>query len=205
MVKYIVKKILYGFLVLFGVVTAIFFLFSAKPGDPALMAGGNHATAEVIQNIRKDLGLDLPIFERYALYLNDLSPISIHNKKVRVRVIHSNKVNISGKSTIVYCATKKEVEDITAKIIQDLSHQLVQQHNNSSGGGGVNAITIQQATPLASTFVKPYHAGLSHDDRSDAHTEFLIGKVTVIVATVAFGMVSAYQKSVRMQHYMSYF
>ena len=39
------------FLVLFGVVTAIFFLFSAKPGDPSLMAGGNHATAEVIQNI----------------------------------------------------------------------------------------------------------------------------------------------------------
>jgi ABC-type dipeptide/oligopeptide/nickel transport system permease component len=79
-VKYIVKKILYGFLVLFGVVTAIFFLFSAKPGDPALMAGGNHATAEVIQNIRKDLGLDLPIVERYALYLNDLSPVSIQNK-----------------------------------------------------------------------------------------------------------------------------
>ena len=83
MVKYIVKKILYGFLVLFGVVTAIFFLFSAKPGDPALMAGGNHATAEVIQNIRKDLGLDLPIVERYALYLNDLSPISIHNKNIK--------------------------------------------------------------------------------------------------------------------------
>ena len=83
MVKYIVKKILYGFLVLFGVVTAIFFLFSAKPGDPALMAGGNHATAEVIQNIRKDLGLDLPMIERYALYLNDLSPLSIHNKKVQ--------------------------------------------------------------------------------------------------------------------------
>ena len=119
-------------------------------------------------------------------------------------------MNISGKSTIVYCATKKEVEDITAKIIQDLSHQLVQQHNNSSGGG-VNAITIQQATPIASTFVKPYHAGLSQGDRSDAHTEFLIGKVTVIVATVAFGMVSAYQKSIRMhiicrtfEHLISY-
>jgi len=81
-VKYIIKKILYGFLVLFGVVTAIFFLFSAKPGDPALMAGGNHATAEVIENIRKDLGLDLPIIQRYALYLNDLSPISFHNENV---------------------------------------------------------------------------------------------------------------------------
>ena len=37
----------------------------------------------MIQNIRKDLGLDLPMIERYALYLNDLSPLSIHNKKVQ--------------------------------------------------------------------------------------------------------------------------
>ena len=92
MVKYIVKKILYGFLVLFGVVTAIFFLFSAKPGDPALMAGGNHATAEVIQNIRKDLGLDLPLFERYALYLNDLSPVSIHNKNIKGSHVYLDSV-----------------------------------------------------------------------------------------------------------------
>lgn len=70
-------------LVLFGVVTAIFFLFNAKPGDPALMAGGQHATEEVIENIKKDLGLDLPLYQRYVLYLNDLSPISIHNKNVK--------------------------------------------------------------------------------------------------------------------------
>lgn len=80
--KYIIKKILYGALVLFGVVTAIFFLFNAKPGDPALMAGGQHATEEVIENIKKDLGLDLPLYERYVLYLNDLSFISIHNKNI---------------------------------------------------------------------------------------------------------------------------
>jgi len=87
-IKYIIKKILYGFLVLFGVVTAIFFLFSAKPGDPSLIIAGNNANAEVIQNIRKDLGLDLPIIERYALYLNDLSPISIHNENAEESYVY---------------------------------------------------------------------------------------------------------------------
>ncbi len=82
MLRYIVRKILYGFLVLFGVITAIFFLFNAKPGDPARLLGGNHATEEVVENIKRDLGLDLPLYQRYALYLNDLSPISIHNKSV---------------------------------------------------------------------------------------------------------------------------
>ena len=108
------------------------------------------------------------------------------------------RVDISGKSTIVYCATKKEVETITAKIIQDLAHQIVQQHGQGSPNNkrhsltGNNdkktAITIQRATELASTYVKSYHAGLSFGHRTDAHTDFLIGKVTVVVATVAFGM-----------------
>ena len=71
---------MYGFIVLFGVITVIFFLFNAKPGNPALMVGGQRATKEIIENIEKDLGLDLPIGKRYLLYLNDLSILSIHSK-----------------------------------------------------------------------------------------------------------------------------
>lgn len=79
MIKFILKKIVYGFLVLFGVITIVFFLQDASGGNPALLAGGNHATEEIIANIEKDLGLDLPIFKRYLLFLNDLSPLSLHN------------------------------------------------------------------------------------------------------------------------------
>lgn len=43
------------------------------------MLGGQHSTPEIIQTIRKDLGLDLPFHKRYLIYLNDLSPISVHN------------------------------------------------------------------------------------------------------------------------------
>ena len=100
-----------------------------------------------------------------------------------------SKINISGMSTIVYCETKKEVEQITARIITDLGHEIVRQYGliNSDKEDNYNTISIQSANQLASNFVKPYHAGLSFGHRSDAHTEFLIGKVTVIVATVAFG------------------
>lgn len=80
MFKFIFKKIAYGFLVMFGVVTVIFFLFQIKPGDPARMLGGNNATEDILRAIRHDLGMDLPVFDQYCLYLNDLSPISIHNE-----------------------------------------------------------------------------------------------------------------------------
>lgn len=79
MIKYITKKVLYGILVLYGVITVIFFLFNVLPGDPATIMLGQRANKEAIEAIHKDLGTDRPIMEQYALYLNDLSPISIHN------------------------------------------------------------------------------------------------------------------------------
>ncbi len=80
MIKYIIKKILYGLLVLYGVVTVIFFLFNILPGDPATIMLGQRANKEAVDAIHKDLGTDRSILEQYALYLNDLSPISIHNQ-----------------------------------------------------------------------------------------------------------------------------
>jgi len=94
--------------------------------------------------------------------------------------------SLSGKSTIVYCSTKKEVEDIAGRITSTLAHQLKHQHSLQCSDG--EAVDLYHAEQLASSYVKPYHGGLSFGQRSDAHTEFLIGKVAVIVATVAFGM-----------------
>lgn len=82
MLKFIIKKLIYGFLVLFGVVTVVFLLFNVKPGDPARMMGGQAPTPEIIAAIKKDLGLDLPLYQQYLLYLNDVSPVSVHNKNV---------------------------------------------------------------------------------------------------------------------------
>lgn len=77
--KYFFTKLIYSIIVLWGVITAIFFLFNVLPGDPAAIMLGQRANKEQIEAIHKDLGLDLPIFTQYFLYLNDLSPLSIHN------------------------------------------------------------------------------------------------------------------------------
>ncbi len=79
--KYILSKLIYSVIVLWGVITAIFFLFNVLPGDPATIMLGQRANKEQVEAIHKDLGLDLPIFTQYFLYLNDLSPISIHKSE----------------------------------------------------------------------------------------------------------------------------
>lgn len=81
MLQYTLKKLLYGILVLFGVVTLVFFLFTILPGDPARMMLGQRADEESIAIINKDLGRDKSIGLQYLNYLNDLAPLSLHNKQ----------------------------------------------------------------------------------------------------------------------------
>ncbi|MCK9452388.1 MAG: ABC transporter permease [Bacteroidales bacterium] len=79
--SYIIRKLLYGLAVLFGVVSLVFFLFTILPGDPARMMLGQRADQQAVDNIRSELGLDQPVIVQYAAYLNDLSPISVHNSQ----------------------------------------------------------------------------------------------------------------------------
>lgn len=79
--KYIIKKIGYAIVVLLGVVTTIFFLFNVLPGDPASVMLGQRANKEAIEAIHKDLGTDRALWKQYLNYMNDLSPVSLHNFK----------------------------------------------------------------------------------------------------------------------------
>ncbi len=81
MLQFILRRLIYGFLVLIGVLVVVFLLFNVLPGDPARMMLGQRADAESIKAINRDLGLDRPLFIQFIMYANDLSPISIHNTK----------------------------------------------------------------------------------------------------------------------------
>ncbi len=80
MLRFITRKILYGLLVLVGVVVMVFFLFQGF-GDPARLVLGQSGDSTTIKNIRKELALDQPKWKQFLLYLNDVSPISVHTKE----------------------------------------------------------------------------------------------------------------------------
>lgn len=64
---------------MFGVITVVFLLFNVLPGDPARMMLGQRADIASVEAINRDLGRNKPLLIQYFNYLNDLSPISIHN------------------------------------------------------------------------------------------------------------------------------
>ncbi|WP_394358585.1 ABC transporter permease [Flavobacterium agricola] len=83
---------------LFGVVTVIFLLFNVLPGDPARMMLDQNENSEQLARIRKNLGLDKPVFTQYVYYLNDLSPISFHsNDAENYTHLAPNKYQVAAK------------------------------------------------------------------------------------------------------------
>ncbi|MGZ6533555.1 MAG: ABC transporter permease, partial [Bacteroidia bacterium] len=90
MIKFIVKRLFYGFLVLLGVITVVFLLFNVLPGDPARMMLGQRADQASIDAINKDLGRDKPMTTQFFMYLNDLSPISIHDPTNKDHFLYLN-------------------------------------------------------------------------------------------------------------------
>ena len=80
MLSFILKKLLYGLLVLTGVTVLVFFLFQGF-GDPSRLVMGQTGSKATQENIRKELYLDQPKWKQFVLYINDVSPIGIHTKK----------------------------------------------------------------------------------------------------------------------------
>ena len=67
-----------GLLTLLGVATVVFLLFNVL-GDPAQMMLDQNASEEQRLKIQQKYGFDLPVYQQYLYFLNDISPLSIHN------------------------------------------------------------------------------------------------------------------------------
>jgi ABC-type dipeptide/oligopeptide/nickel transport system permease component len=86
MLKYISKKILYGLLVLAGVVVLVFFLFQGF-GDPSRIVAGQSSDSTTQSNIRREIylinekGEKISKFKQFLYYLNDVSPVCFHSKE----------------------------------------------------------------------------------------------------------------------------
>src|ERR1043165_7915385 len=126
-------------------------------GGVPVMALTATATPKVQQDIQKNLGMmgaDLfkSSFNRDNLYY-DVRP----KQNVIREIIKYVKQN-SGKSGIIYCLSRKKVEEIAEAL-------------------KVNGIKAA-----------PYHAGLDARERATTQDMFLMEELHVIVATIAFGM-----------------
>lgn len=69
MLRYLGRVLLQLLVTLIGIVTVVFFLMRAIPGDPALYMLGDFATEQAVATLRERLGLDLPVYQQYLLFM----------------------------------------------------------------------------------------------------------------------------------------
>jgi len=65
---YILRRLLQAVAILLGISVVTFVLLYLLPADPVRQIAGRSATAETVENIRKQLGLDLPLYQQYGRY-----------------------------------------------------------------------------------------------------------------------------------------
>ena len=128
-----------------------------KIGKSPIIALTATATEKVQEDIQKNLGMENAVlykssFNRENLYYEVRPKINVNKEIIKFIKQHP------GKSGIVYCLSRKKVEEI-AQTLQV---------------NGINAL--------------PYHAGLDVNSRARHQDAFLMEDCHVIVATIAFGM-----------------
>ena len=129
-----------------------------KIGNAPVIALTATATDKVRMDIKKSLGIASArefksSFNRANLYYE----VRQKTKDIDRQIIKFVKQN-AGKSGIIYCISRKKVEELAAVL-------------------KVNDIKAA-----------PYHAGLDSATRSATQDDFLMERIDVIVATIAFGM-----------------
>src|SRR5262245_47856582 len=72
MLRFLVRRITFGLLVMWVVSTAVFILYFVAPHNVAQTLAGRQATAQTVELIRRKLGLDEPLLTQYGHYLGRL-------------------------------------------------------------------------------------------------------------------------------------
>nr|WP_298681858.1 ABC transporter permease [uncultured Dongia sp.] len=73
MAGYLLRRIFQAFLTLIGVSLITFLILFMLPADPARQVAGRTASAEQVEQVRHQLGLDLPLWQQYGRYLGKLT------------------------------------------------------------------------------------------------------------------------------------
>jgi len=73
MTAYIIRRIILIIPMLLGVTLVSFIILHSMPGDPAQVIAGLDTSEEIIERIKKDLGLDKPLPVQYLIFIKNIA------------------------------------------------------------------------------------------------------------------------------------
>lgn len=73
MATYVLKRVALMVPVVAGISLILFVAIRTLPGDPAVVMAGDLATGEYIEQLRRSMGLDKPVYIQYLIYLRNIA------------------------------------------------------------------------------------------------------------------------------------
>lgn len=70
MIRFLIKRLIQGIFVIFGLSIFIFVISRIVPGDPARLALGPRATEEAVNELRQEMHLDDPLPQQYKYWIS---------------------------------------------------------------------------------------------------------------------------------------
>ncbi len=71
--KYVIRRLLSGFFILWAAASLVFFLMRLLPSDPVEIILGEAARPSQVETLRRELGLDRPLWAQYWTFLRGLA------------------------------------------------------------------------------------------------------------------------------------
>ena len=72
MIMFLIRRLLQTIPVIIGVTIVVFLIMQLVPGDPAQIMAGEGASQQAVEDLRKEYGLDKPLYTQYFNYMKDL-------------------------------------------------------------------------------------------------------------------------------------
>jgi peptide/nickel transport system permease protein len=72
MTRFLIRRVLFGIVVMWAITTIVFVMFFVAPHDPARLLAGRQATATTVAAIRHSLSLDQPVLTQYLDFIGRL-------------------------------------------------------------------------------------------------------------------------------------
>jgi peptide/nickel transport system permease protein len=83
--RYLVRRILWAFVLFIAVTLVSYIIFFLVPAEPARLVAGPQAPPEQVERARKFLHLDEPVWQQYLRFLGSLSPVGFEGAKPELK------------------------------------------------------------------------------------------------------------------------
>jgi peptide/nickel transport system permease protein len=112
MYRYLIRRLFWAGVMFIAVTIVSYIIFFLVPAEPARLICGAQCPPDQVERVRKEVGLDDPVYQQYARFLGGLMPIDFHPLHLKVPSLGNSYATRQPVNDII-----KEAAPVTASLV----------------------------------------------------------------------------------------